>query len=157
MYIKEGISYKVIEKTSNVSFQGLWIELQFPKKTNVLFHPRQRATANRLHIKVFDCEHNVFEHLEQKDCVKYLGVLIDSNLSWQYHINYISLKISKTIGIISRLRYVLPTSILLHIYRSLIHPYVSYGLSVWGQTSKSNLEKILILQKKSLTSNLFPQ
>ena len=121
------------------------------KKSNyVLFHPRQRATANRLHIKVFDCEHNVFEHLEQKDCVKYLGVLIDSNLSWQYHINYISLKISKTIGIISRLRYVLPTSILLHIYRSLIHPYVSYGLSVWGQTSKSNLEKILILQKRAL-------
>ena len=36
MYIKEGISYKVIEKTSNQSFQGLWIELQFPKKTNVI-------------------------------------------------------------------------------------------------------------------------
>ena len=63
---------------------------------------------------------------------------------------YISLKISKTIGIISRLRYVLPTSILLHIYRSLIHPYISYGLSVWGQTSKLNLEKILILQKRAL-------
>ena len=121
------------------------------KKSNyVLFHPRQRATAIHLHIKVFDCEHNVFEHLEQKDCVKYLGVLIDSNLSWQDHINYISLKINKTIGIISRLRYVLPTSILLHIYRSLIHPYISYGLSVWGQTSKLNLEKILILQKRAL-------
>ena len=36
MYIKEGISYKVIEKTSNESFQGVWIELQFPKKTNVI-------------------------------------------------------------------------------------------------------------------------
>ena len=36
MYIKEGINYKVIERTSNESFQALWIELQFPKKTNVI-------------------------------------------------------------------------------------------------------------------------
>ena len=36
MYMKEGISFKVIEKTSNESFQGLWIELQFPKKRNVI-------------------------------------------------------------------------------------------------------------------------
>lgn len=64
-------------------------------------------------------------------------------------ITSIILHLSKTIGITTRLRHVLPTSILLHIYRSLIHPYISYGLSVWGQTSKSNQEKILILQKRT--------
>jgi len=36
MSIKEGINHKVIERTSNGSFQALWIELQFPKKTNVI-------------------------------------------------------------------------------------------------------------------------
>ena len=61
-----------------------------------------------------------------------------------------ALKISKTIGIIARLRHFLPTSVLLNIYNSLIHPYLSYGLVVWGQTSKTNLEKILILQKRAL-------
>ena len=30
--------------------------------------------------------------LERKECIRYLGVLIDSNLYWKYHIDYISLK-----------------------------------------------------------------
>ena len=42
--------------------------------------------------------------LECKDYVKYLGILIDSNLSWKVHIEYISLKISKAVGLIAKLR-----------------------------------------------------
>ena len=41
-----------------------------------------------------------------------------------------------------------PTSTLLKIYRSLIEPYISYGLIAWGQAANSN--KILILQKRAL-------
>ena len=61
-----------------------------------------------------------------------------------------ALKISKAIGIIARLRHFLPASVLLNIYNSLIHPYISYGPVVWGQTSKTNLDKILLLQKRAL-------
>ena len=92
----------------------------------------------------------MMKKLERKYFVKYLGVLIDNNLSWKFHVDYIALKISKTIGIISRLRHFVPTSILLNIYCSLIHPYISCGLLAWGQTSKANLNKILILQKRAL-------
>ena len=99
---------------------------------------------------MFDNEHKTLKSLERKNFFKYLGVLIDNNLSWKHHIDYIALKISKTIGIISRLRHFIPTSILLDIYRSLIQPYISYGLSVWGQTTKTNLKRILILQKRAL-------
>ena len=95
---------------------------------------------------MFDNEDKTLKNLERKNFAKYLGVLIDNNLSWKHHIDYIALKISKTIGIISRLRHFIPTSILLDIYRSLIHPYISYGLSVWGQTTKTNLERVLNLQ-----------
>ena len=124
------------------------------KKSNyVLFHPRQRVTTIHLNIKVFDCEHNVLEHLEQKDCVKYLGVLIDSNLSWQDHINYFALKISKTTGIISRLRYVLPSS-----YLSFPNPSLHFSLSFgMGPNFKIKSRENLNPPKKSLTFNLFPQ
>ena len=47
---------------------------------------------------------------ENKLCVKYLGVLIDSTgnyLSWNDHVANVALKISKTIGIIARLRQLL--------------------------------------------------
>ena len=43
-------------------------------------------------------------------------MLIDCNLSWKQHIDYISMKISKGIGIIARLRHLMPFCTLLNIY-----------------------------------------
>ena len=39
---------------------------------------------------------------------KYLGMLIDDNLSWKYHIVHLASKIRKTIGIIARLSHFVP-------------------------------------------------
>ena len=77
-------------------------------------------------------------------------MLIDKNLTWKYHIDAITAKISKTIGLISKLRHSIPRHILLYIYRTLIHPHLNYGLAVWDQASKISLNKILILLKKVL-------
>ena len=78
-------------------------------------------------------------YLECKECVKYLGVLIDYKLSWKNHIDSIALKISKTIGLLSKLRYFVPHKTLVNIYNSLVTPYLHYGLTVWGQASKTHL------------------
>ena len=59
-------------------------------------------------------------------------------------------KKSKGVGIIARLRHFVPTSTLLKLYRFLIEPYISYGLTAWRQAANSSLNKILILQKRSL-------
>ena len=50
---------------------------------------------------------------------------------------YVALKISKIIGVIARLRHFVPLYTLLNIYRSLIFPYMSYGLPAWGQAAKT--------------------
>ena len=68
-------------------------------------------------------------------------------LSCKYHIGHITSEISKSIGIIARLRYFVPKSTLLHVYRSLALPYLSCGIVVWGQAATTHLGKILILQK----------
>ena len=86
----------------------------------------------------------------RKECVKYHGVLIDSKLSWTHHITYISIKISKSLSILAGLGHFVPSSTLLNIYCSLVQPYFSYGKAVWGQAASTNLEKILILQKRAL-------
>ena len=88
--------------------------------------------------------------LESKNYVKYLGVLIDSNLSWRYHMDHISSKISKGVGIIARLRHFVPTNTLIRIYRPLIEPYISHGLTAWGQAANCYLIKVLILHKRAL-------
>ena len=48
------------------------------------------------------------------------------------------------------MRHFIPLSTLLTIYRSLVAPYLTYGVIAWGQAAKSNLLKILILQKLAL-------
>ena len=88
--------------------------------------------------------------VERKDFVKFLGILKDCNLKWKHHINFVSLKISKTIGILARLRHFAPTETLLMIYRSLILPYLSYGITVWGLAAKSYIKKLLMSYKNVL-------
>ena len=88
--------------------------------------------------------------MERKSYVKYLGLLIDENLSWKHHILHIASKISISIGFIARLRHFVPLNTLLNIYRSLIQPYLLYGLSVWGRADKIHRNNILCLQKRAL-------
>mgnify|MGYP000565591247 CR=1 FL=1 len=59
-------------------------------------------------------------------------------------------KISKSLGIVSRLRHFVPTDALLSIYQSFIQPYITYGIVVRGQAAQTNLDKLLILQKRAL-------
>ena len=51
---------------------------------------------------------------------------------------------------IAKLRHFLPTKILLQIYNSLIAPYISYAIVVWGSADKCHLNMILTLQKRVL-------
>jgi len=60
--------------------------------------------------------------IRQVDSTKFLGVFLDQHLSWKTYINYISQKIAKNIGIISRISYLLPKTIRLNLYYSLILP-----------------------------------
>ena len=69
----------------------------------------------------------------------------------------VALKISKTIGVIARLRHFVPLCTLLNIYRSLIFPYLSYGLAAWGQAAKTHLQKLLVLQKRVLRLMYFSE
>ena len=79
----------------------------------------------------------------------FLGLIISSDLKWNKHIEHISLKISKVIGIMFRMKYILPSGILHTIYNTLIMPHYSYCLLTWG--SKIHIgHRLLLLQKKAL-------
>ena len=82
---------------------------------------------------MFDNSNHILTSLECKEDVKYLGVLLDSYLSWKYHIGNEALKI-RIIGVIARLRHLGPFTTLLSIYRSLILRYLSYAAWLLGVT-----------------------
>ena len=90
------------------------------------------------------------DDIERKDCCKFLGIMIDDKLTWSKHIDYIHSKLSRSLYAINRSRYLVPPKYLKTLYDSLVHPYLSYGIALWGGTCKSYLNKICISQKKAL-------
>ena len=92
----------------------------------------------------------VFENtpLECVSFIKFLGVTVDNNLTWKFHIDNICKTISRNIGIINKVKTCLPFNSLIMLYSSLILPYLNYGILVWGNTHETLLDKVLLLQKK---------
>ena len=61
------------------------------KKTNfVIFHPYQKRLNHVVTIKVYDNHTRRQFALKRKDYIKYLAVLIDSHLTWKYHISHVA-------------------------------------------------------------------
>ena len=112
------------------------------KKThNMIFTPRQRKPPNLDNIYLDN------ERMETKECTKVLGFYIDRHLTWKSHIDFISNKAPKSIGVISRSRFFLSSDSLLTLYYSLVYPYFQYGNFVWASTYPTDLKRLTTLQK----------
>ena len=80
--------------------------------------------------------------------VKFLGLLLDENLSWKFHLSELSKKLARTCGIFFKIRCLLSTSTLILLYNKLFLPFLQYDIIVWGQTFASYLEPLVLIQKK---------
>ena len=85
--------------------------------------------------------------IENCNEVKFLGVWLDSKLTFVKHVNYVCNKLSKFTGILSKLKSFLPEMILKQIYCSLALPHLRYCISTWGSASTATLQKLTIQQK----------
>ena len=88
------------------------------------------------------------KNIEKVEITKFLGVLIDNNLSWKAHTMHISKIVSKYNGIIRKIRPYLNKDSLLTLYNTLVLPYLSYCTLIWGDKNNSFTESLFILQKK---------
>ena len=77
-----------------------------------------------------------------------LGLIIDDNLRWEEHIDYICFKTKRNIGIISRAKGVISTGSSIQLYKSLMEPYVRYGNTVWGLYNDNLTDKLQLLQNR---------
>lgn len=81
--------------------------------------------------------------------VRFLGILLDENLSFRNHIKMVQAKISRNLGIIRKLKHIFPGSILRTLYFSLIQPYLTYCNSIWMSTFQSLLHPIKVIHQKA--------
>ena len=90
------------------------------------------------------------EAIQQTDHVKYLGVMIDSQLSFKQHIENIVKKVSRITGLMYRIRGCVDNNTLYMIYYSLIYPHLLYGIPIWGNADNIHINPLLVLQKKAV-------
>ena len=131
--------------------QNLSIWLDFtkftvnPSKSNFLIIPPK---LNKLFPQTNDFLNNIF--IPQCISIKYLGLTIDMNLNFNFHISNIAYKISRMVGIIFKIRHYLPETALLKIYYNQIHSHLLYGLIIWGSTFPTYLKTLITLQNKAV-------
>ena len=89
------------------------------------------------------------KRLYPTESVKYLDVKIDANLTWQHHLNELSIKLNRANALLFKMRKYVSLKILRSIYFAIFNSYLSYCCLVWAQ-SYSTIQRILILQKKAV-------
>ena len=80
--------------------------------------------------------------------VKFLGIIIDDKLSWSDHTRYIRGKVAKGFGVLLKARKVFNKETLITLYYSMIFPYLSYCIHIWGSAYQCHLKDLTILQKR---------
>ena len=66
--------------------------------------------------------------LTEVSTVKFLGVTLDENPTFKDHINNVTSKISKSVGVMKRLHCQLPANVMVKLYYSLVYSHQTYAL-----------------------------
>ena len=71
--------------------------------------------------------------LEEKSHIKYLGIMLDTNLNWKSHVNCISKTIKRSIGKLSKIRYYVTLDVLTNLFYALLAiPFLDLWYSCLG-------------------------
>ena len=120
------------------------LSLNIDKSNFVIFRPIQRKLPKQVILSINN------QMLTQETSIRYLGVYIDYNANWKTRITYISKKVKRSIGILSKLLNFISTKILLSLYYALVEPFLNYCIIAWDGAYRTTLQPLFILQKKAL-------
>ena len=88
--------------------------------------------------------------LQQVPSYKYLGVILDTSLSFNLQIQLTTNKVSHKLYVLSKIRQFLTEKSAILIYKTMILPYFDYGDIVYMLSSKNELNKLEILQERCI-------
>ena len=147
----ESSDLSYIQKIANRELRKVrkWLEanrlaLNIDKTNFVIFHSQRQRLTEHIVLKIGR------KKIKEESYVKFLGIMLDANLSWKIHLAELSKKLARTAELFYKIRHYAPTDTLTLLYHSIFAPFLSYGLSVWGLTYPSLLEPITVLQEKIL-------
>jgi hypothetical protein len=155
---------------TNLFYSNRDIKLLFKIVNNEFLNLAEWFKANKLSLNLNKTKYTFFHRLHDKENIplklpdlyignskilresslKFLGVILDENVTWREHIRTIEDKISKNIGILYRAKHLLNQNCLKILYFSLIHCYINYANIAWCSSNVSKIKKLLNKQKHAV-------
>ena len=102
------------------------------------------AKISELSISIFNC------NLENVENFKYLGIKLTSDFTWSDHVEYVMSKFNQRLGLLRRIKHLLPFQARLLFYNSVVLPNFDYADLVWGDKNNATIMNDLqIIQNKA--------
>ena len=116
------------------------------KKTNFIIF-----TQNGKKYNITEAEINIDgSKIKHVKCTTFLGITIDEHLDWQVHIDNLSNKIARNVGMLNKLKHFLPVYIMKTLYSSLIASHLQHCTLLWANSHITNIRKLQLLQRKAI-------
>jgi len=159
---ESGADLNQLAAKMNVEFQKI-VEyfrsnkmLLHPDKTKFMIFNPPRHYQIKLQINNNNCGQIMNPDLcKDIDCItggsiKFLGVNFDADLTFKTHLTNIKSKLAKSLFIIQRAKNFLSAKALVTLYYSMIHCHLNYSLNIWSTAAKSNIKKLITIQKRAI-------
>ena len=130
----------IVNLVSWVNSNGLALNL---KKTKYMIFSRTRNVELPFPFKIMQ------KVIERETETRFLGVIVEDSLNWSKHIQAITSKMARYVGILYKIKKFLPLNARLLIYHSFIQSHLNYCSLVWGFCAKSNIESLLPNKKRA--------
>jgi hypothetical protein len=125
-------------------FEANNLHINLNKTNFIVFQMRRNKLVSKLKIKTGK------EEINEAETTNFLGINIDSNLTWEKHIDKICNKITANLFVIKKLSSIVDLDVLYTAYYGLVYPFLTYGIAVWGHSCKKYTRCVFILQKRAV-------
>ena len=117
------------------------------QKTNfTIFSPRKKQTNFRFFDSI-TVDNNV---IHKTTSTKYLGIIIDEQMTWKEHIELVCTKLRRLTSMFYKVRKKIPTVALRQLYFAFAYSAIQYGVEIYANTKKTFLNELNVLNNRIL-------
>ena len=91
--------------------------------------------------------------LELVENAKYLGMFINSDISWDFHVQRLCQNMYYHLSLLRRLCRIFPKDLLLQVYKSHIQPRLDYGITLYACSTQKNIDMVQNHEARLITGN----
>ena len=117
--------------------------LNTSKTEIIIFRPKNKTITKHLNFRIGG------QKIKLCNKVKYLGIFLEEHLEWNTHINILSARLNRAVGLLSKIRHYVPKFLLRTLYYALFNSHLIYACQIWGQ-KETITRKLLHIQNKAL-------